>query len=134
MRETLRAAVLQFREGALAGDDARLEVDDAEPAADAADAEPAGADAASEADGTSGAPAGYDYLLNLRERDLLKSSVPRFERERDSVLRALAKLREARAESPFPGASLWLADISALLARIDEGARTDWRFGRRARE
>jgi DNA gyrase/topoisomerase IV subunit B len=76
----------------------------------------------------SGPGASYDYLLNLRERDLVVQAVTRREKVVAGLRDAHARVLAVLAERPTPGASIWLAELEAFKAVVAEGVRSSWRF------
>jgi DNA topoisomerase II len=70
----------------------------------------------------------HDYILNLPERQLIKSAVLK-RQERLSVLKnELSIVLEHLAEQPFAGVSIWRAEISAFKKLADEGIASRWRY------
>ena len=68
---------------------------------------------------TSGPGASHDYLLDLRERDLVLASVAR-RREALAARRAeLARVTAQLAERPVPGASVWRAEVADFVAEVE---------------
>jgi len=70
----------------------------------------------------------YDYILDLRARDLVHNSVSR---RRENVIKLEMQLEEVNGylnEQPFPAASVWLLEIEQVCAAIDRGIATNWKF------
>lgn len=57
----------------------------------------------------------YDYILDLRERDLTKSALQKRIESYDKHKKELIKINNYLSEKPFAGASLWLQEIESLL-------------------
>ena len=73
---------------------------------------------------TSGPGASYDYLLDLRERDLVQAAVVR-RREALAARRAeLALVTAQLGERPVSGASVWRAEIAEFVAAVERGIKT----------
>jgi DNA gyrase/topoisomerase IV subunit B len=75
-----------------------------------------------------GRNASYNYLLNLRERDLLEDSK---RRRIDRIVKLEEELQNTKlllAESPLPCASLWRAEIANFLATVEKGIASNWSF------
>ena len=69
-----------------------------------------------------GPKACFKYILDLRERDLLKSKAEK-RRKRLEVLRAEhAECVAALAEQPFAGVSVWRRELAAWRAAVAEAA------------
>ena len=73
--------------------------------------------------------ASFDYLLDLRERDL----VARARRARETKIAEMrARLADVldrlENEQPFAGSSEWLAEIEAVARAVTRGEMTNWRF------
>jgi len=69
---------------------------------------------------TAGRPPSYDYILNLRSRDLLQSSRRRHA-ERLARLEADAARVQAALDDPvFPGAQVWLQELEELVGVLQE--------------
>jgi hypothetical protein len=77
---------------------------------------------------TSGPCVSHNYLLDLRERDLVRAAVLR----RENVLVGLRANRAHAiallAERPVPCASLWLEEISEFERVVQRGSETNWKF------
>ena len=77
---------------------------------------------------TAGPGASYDYLLDLRERELVRAAVAKRQKAL-AALRAELALATARlAERPVAGASLWRAEIAGFVAEVERGVATGWKF------
>lgn len=70
----------------------------------------------------------HDYILNLREKDLVQSAKAKREAKIRDMEARLAEVETLLAEQPFAGASVWAAEIEAVAAAIDRGEKTRWRF------
>lgn len=89
------------------------DADDAAADDDAAAADDAAADdTAAVASGR----ASYNYILNLRERDLIKTNVEKRCAKIRAYEREIADVAVTLAESPFPAASVWLRELDELEA------------------
>jgi DNA gyrase/topoisomerase IV subunit B len=62
--------------------------------------------------------ANYDYLLNLRERDLIKTNISKKEDNIISLQEELNNIIGLLSERPIIGASLWKKEITELLKDI----------------
>lgn len=62
--------------------------------------------------------ANYDYILDLRERDLTKTALQKRIELCTKHNSELIKIREYLNEKPFAGSSLWLQEIQLLLDKI----------------
>ena len=70
----------------------------------------------------------YDYVLNLRERDLLRSAA---EKRRKGGKAARVRLREILGyldDVPFAGARLWVEELEAVQTAVVRGIVSRWRF------
>ena len=77
---------------------------------------------------TAGPGASHDYLLDLRERDLVRAAVAR-RHETLAALRAdLAAAAARLAERPVAGASVWRAELAHFAATVERGVATSWKF------
>jgi DNA gyrase/topoisomerase IV subunit B len=56
----------------------------------------------------------FNYILNLRERDLVKTAYVKRERLLDKLRTELARAESLLAERPIPCASLWRSEIAAF--------------------
>lgn len=77
---------------------------------------------------TRGAGVSHDYILSLRERDLVQSAKNKREEKIRAMDVRLAEVAGLLAEQPFAGASLWAAEIGDVVAAVDRGEKTRWRF------
>lgn len=75
-----------------------------------------------------GPEAKYDYILNLRERDLLKSAVEKRQKRLENYQGALRETLEHLQDRPFAGARLWLQEIGAVQEAVARGIETDWLY------
>lgn len=82
-----------------------------------------------ERDVIGGRRATHGYLLNLRQSELVKSALARRVEEAERIEARIAELGRLLGEAPFAGASLWSAEIDAVVSAIEEGERTKWKFG-----
>lgn len=62
--------------------------------------------------------ANYDYILDLRERDLTKFALATKKISRDKHNTERTKILEYLNETPFAGASLWRQEIDNLLSKL----------------
>jgi DNA gyrase/topoisomerase IV subunit B len=77
---------------------------------------------------TEGPGVSYDYLLNLRERDLVLSAVAKRHEALAAAREALDRCTAMLAEKPFAGASLWLSELDTFAATVEKGIQTGWQF------
>lgn len=77
---------------------------------------------------TRGVNVSHDYVLNLRERELVESAKAKREEKICGMERRLAEVEALLAETPFAGASVWAAEVEAVAAAIQRGEKTRWRF------
>lgn len=77
---------------------------------------------------TEGVNVSHDYVLNLRERDLVASAKAKREAKIREMSARLVEVERLLAEKPFAGASVWAAEIEAVTAAIERGEKTAWRF------
>jgi hypothetical protein len=81
--------------------------------------------------GTHNSGASFDYILDLRERDVTIDGCAIFERRLAEQRSELAALREAARVSvgcPFVGARIWMRELDLLVERINRGRATEWQF------
>jgi hypothetical protein len=67
---------------------------------------------------TRGPKSSYSYLLDLRERDLLKKSAALRQARLDERLREAGVIASQLAERPTPGASVWRSEIKAFVELV----------------
>ena len=60
----------------------------------------------------------YDYILDLKERDLTKTSLQKRKNNCDKHKLELNYINKYLDEKPFPGSSLWLQEIDILLSKL----------------
>lgn len=75
--------------------------------------------------------ASYDYLTNLRECDMSKTSRERFAERHQRLLEDLRALDEhSRIDvgKPFIGAGIWLEELDELEKKIVSGRTTNWKY------
>lgn len=77
---------------------------------------------------TCGANVSHNYILSLRERDLVQSAKNKREAKIAEMTARLAEVEALLAEQPFAGASVWAAEIEQVVAAIARGEATNWRF------
>ena len=77
---------------------------------------------------TRGINVSHDYVLNLRERDLVATAKAKREAKIAAMVARLAEVENLLAEQPFAGASVWAAEIEAVVAAIERGEKSRWRF------
>ncbi len=77
---------------------------------------------------TRGINVSHDYILNLRERDLVATAKAKREAKIASMVVRLAEVENLLAEQPFAGASVWAAEIEQVVSAIARGEKTRWRF------
>jgi hypothetical protein len=82
---------------------------------------------------TAGPGASYDYLLNLRERDLVQRAVAARKARIVALQAELVAARALLAERPVPCATLWRAELAAFRAAVARGRATAWTFSSRRR-
>jgi DNA gyrase/topoisomerase IV subunit B len=71
---------------------------------------------------TAGPGVSYDYLLNLRERDLVKAAVAKRQKTLADLQAELARVTAQLAERPVPAASVWRAEVENFVAVAGRGA------------
>lgn len=76
----------------------------------------------------SGPGASYDYILDLRERDLVLTSVARRQKILVGLRANLERVNAQLAERPVPGASVWRAEIVEFQKMVARGIETSWKF------
>jgi DNA gyrase/topoisomerase IV subunit B len=74
-----------------------------------------------------GPGATYDYILNLRERDLVRTAA---KTRVDTIARLESELIAANAclSEPVACASLWRSEIQNFLSVVEKGIATRWKF------
>lgn len=77
---------------------------------------------------TRGLNISHDYLLSLRERDLVQSAKLRREQKIQKREDELREVEGLLTEAPFAGASVWRAEINKVTEAIQRGEKTRWRF------
>jgi DNA topoisomerase-2 len=77
---------------------------------------------------TAGPRAGYDYLLNLRERELVKQAVAARQGRLAGLRAELAAVAAQLAERPVAGASVWRAEFAEFRRMVALGIKTGWQF------
>lgn len=77
---------------------------------------------------TEGGAVSHGYLLDLRERDLLRAAQARRAARVAEMEARLAAVGALLAERPFAGASVWAAEIEAVVAAVARGEASDWKF------
>ena len=73
----------------------------------------------------------YDYILNIRERDITCDGRSRFQASLNKKVAELAQLNEDSAigpGAPFIGARIWLRELQALETAIEYGRATHWEY------
>ena len=75
-----------------------------------------------------GPGATYNYLLSLQQKSLVARSAEKRRAIVESERRELGRIESLLAESPTPGASLWLAEIEKFQQVVEAGIRTGWNF------
>ena len=58
-----------------------------------------------------GVNSSHDYILNLKERELVKSSMEKRQKRITTLQSELTKIIERLEERPMAGASIWLSEI-----------------------
>jgi DNA gyrase/topoisomerase IV subunit B len=61
---------------------------------------------------TAGENASYSYILNLRERDRVQSAINKRLEKLEFLRKELAQVQEDLISEPFPGARVWLHELS----------------------
>ena len=56
----------------------------------------------------------YNYILNLRERDLIKTAYAKREQKLAKLREEMTQIEGILQEKPFPAASVWLQEINTL--------------------
>jgi DNA topoisomerase II len=77
---------------------------------------------------TAGPNISYDYIFNLRERDLVASARKKREEKIEKLTARLGEVQKILGEKPFAGASVWIQEIQAALAAIRSGEKSKWRW------
>jgi hypothetical protein len=77
---------------------------------------------------TAGSGASYDYLLDLRERDLVQAAVVKRRKVLEGLRVDLARVETQLAERPVAGASVWRAEIEDFKRVVARGVETGWKF------
>jgi DNA topoisomerase II len=70
----------------------------------------------------------YDYVLNIRERDLIENVRIKREVRVEIMKKELKELLEALAVKPFAGANLWMRELGKVKSAITKGRSTQWKF------
>jgi hypothetical protein len=70
----------------------------------------------------------FDYLLNLKEREQLRSAITRREKRLAALREELAAVEAQLAESPVAGATVWREEIKTFKKVVARGIETDWKF------
>jgi DNA topoisomerase II len=76
----------------------------------------------------------YDYILDLKERELVQSAVVKRQKRLQELRADQARAEALLGERPTPCASLWLQELEAFLAVVRKGIDTDWRFEARSKD
>jgi len=76
----------------------------------------------------SGKNASYDYILNLKERDLVKKAADIRHKRILSLRSELDILNAQLSEKPVACASLWRAEIAEFINTVNHGLKTSWKF------
>jgi DNA gyrase/topoisomerase IV subunit B len=77
---------------------------------------------------TEGPGASHDYLLDLRERDLVRAAVAKRHEALAARRADLAAATARLAERPVAGASVWRAELAHFTAEVERGVATAWKF------
>jgi hypothetical protein len=77
---------------------------------------------------TSGASANYDYILDLKERDLVKKAAELRQKRVILLNSDLGKVKDQLAEKPIAGASVWREEIAEFNKVVSQGIATGWKF------
>jgi hypothetical protein len=77
---------------------------------------------------TNGPRVSYDYILSLRERDLVEAARGLRVAAILKMEARLADVEKLLLERPFAGASVWAAEIAAVASAVCLGEATRWRF------
>jgi hypothetical protein len=75
-----------------------------------------------------GETATYDYLLDLRERELVISAKNKRIENLKKLQDEYNKLLELEHEKPFTYASIWKSEVDKVIAAIELGIKTKWEF------
>ena len=70
----------------------------------------------------------YDYIINIRSRDLVKNAVEKRRTHLRSLRDELARLILHYDEKPFAGADIWREELAKVREAIRYGDATDWMF------
>jgi len=77
---------------------------------------------------TAGPGASHDYLLDLKERELVQASVAKRQNVLEALRAELALVTTQLAERPVAAASVWRAEIAEFVATVERGTATGWQF------
>jgi len=77
---------------------------------------------------TAGPGVSHDYIFSLRERELVQAAKQRREEKLEAKAARLAEVERLLAEEPFAGVSVWRAEVEKVLAAVEKGKKTAWRF------
>jgi len=77
---------------------------------------------------TAGPSASYDYLLDLKERQLVQASVAKRQKVLADLRAELATVTAQLAERPIAAASVWLSEIAEFVNTVERGIATGWKF------
>ena len=77
---------------------------------------------------TTGVNVSHNYILSLRERDLVQSAKAQRKKQICDMECRLTEVQCLLDEQPFAGASVWIAEIEEVATAIAYGEKTHWRF------
>jgi len=77
---------------------------------------------------TAGPGISHDYILSLRERELVLAAKRRREEKLEEKAARLEEVERLLEETPFAGVSVWRAEVEKALAAVEKGQKTAWRF------
>ncbi|MFA6165786.1 MAG: DNA gyrase subunit A [Gemmatimonadaceae bacterium] len=70
----------------------------------------------------------HDYLLNLRERDLVRAAAEKRAKALEALRAELAAVEAQLAEQPVAGASVWRRELETFRRAVARGIETAWKF------
>jgi DNA topoisomerase-2 len=77
---------------------------------------------------TDGPGASYNYILDLKERELVQSAVAKRQKKIEALRDDLERVRGQLAEQPIACASVWRKEIADFTAVVARGIETNWSF------
>jgi DNA gyrase/topoisomerase IV subunit B len=77
---------------------------------------------------TAGPGANHDYILDLKERELVRTAVVRRQKVLEGLRGDLVRVAAQLSERPVAGASVWRAEIEEFRKVVARGIVTNWKF------